>query len=69
MKDLDAKDVERKIERQEALVFGHTLTDLIGGQLRAGFMIADFIEDSQPKPRFLIDQYLPTFIATKAIKL
>lgn len=69
LKDLDANDIERKIERQEALLFGHTLADLIGGQLRAGFMIADFIEDSQPRPRFLIDQYLPTFIATKAVKL
>lgn len=42
LKDLDAKEIKRKFTEQEALVFGHTLTDLIGGQLSAGFMIMDF---------------------------
>ena len=69
IKDLDQDQINRKLENNEALVFGHTLSDLIGGQLKAGFMIADFMEEMQPNPRFLIDQYLPTFIATKAVKL
>ncbi len=68
IKDLDQNQMNRKLEHNEALVFGHTLSDLIGGQLRAGFLIADFIEEMQPNPRFLIDEYLPTFIATKAVK-
>ncbi|MDQ1857045.1 class I SAM-dependent methyltransferase [Chryseobacterium sp. WLY505] len=69
IKDLDQTQINKKLENNEALVFGHTLADLIGGQLKAGFMIADFTEEMQPNPRFLIDQYLPTFIATKAVKL
>lgn len=69
IKDLSKEHMTRKIENQEALVFGHTLSDLIGGQLKAGFLIEDFEEEMQPHPRFLIDQYLPTFIATKAVKL
>ena len=69
IKDLDQDQINRKLENNEALVFGHTLSDLIGGQLKAGFMISDFTEEMQPNPRFLIDEYLPTFIATKAVKL
>ncbi len=62
------EEKQRKIEAQEAFVFGHSLTDLIGGQTQAGFAIVDFYEDWQPNPRFVVDHYLPTFIATKAIK-
>ncbi|PSK95234.1 class I SAM-dependent methyltransferase [Taibaiella chishuiensis] len=68
MTDLDPDQLERKIARGEALVFGHSLTDLVGGQLAAGFLVAGFLEDEQPQPRFLVDQYLPTFLATRAIK-
>ncbi|MNL34750.1 hypothetical protein D3C87_1567380 [compost metagenome] len=57
-----------KIERGEALVFGHSLAEQIDGQLRAGFVLAGFHEDRQPVPRFLIDRFMPTFIATCAIK-
>lgn len=67
--DLDKEEIEAKIAKGEALVFGHTLSDLIGGQLRAGFMMTDYWEEMQPNPRFLIDEYLPTFIATRCIKI
>lgn len=69
IKDLDKKDLERKLSNGEALVFGHTLSDLIAGQTKVGFAITGFIEDEQPHPRFLIDKYLATFLATKALKL
>ncbi|MFD2555299.1 class I SAM-dependent methyltransferase [Sphingobacterium tabacisoli] len=66
--DLDPGLLKAKISNNEPLVFGHSLSDLIGGQLEAGFVIADFMEDEQPNPRFLVDRYLPTFMATRAIK-
>jgi len=69
VKDLSPEQITRKIENKEALVFGHSLSDLIGGQLKAGFVITDFDEEMQPNPRFLIDKYVPTFIATRAVKL
>jgi ubiquinone/menaquinone biosynthesis C-methylase UbiE len=65
---LNAEAVAAKRERGEALVFGHSLTEQIAGQLEAGFVLEGFQEDMQPTPRFLIDQFLPTFIATCAIK-
>jgi hypothetical protein len=68
LKDLDQAALDQKHERGEAVVFGHTLTDLIGGQLEAGFSIDGFYEDKQPNPRFLVDRFMPTFLATRAVK-
>ncbi len=55
------------IAAHEALEFGHSLTEQIGGQLEAGFMITHFYEDVWDGKK-LIDQYLPSFFATRAIK-
>jgi len=68
VKDLAPEVLEAKLARGEALVSGHSLSDQIGGQIEAGFHIAGFLEDRQPAPRFLIDRFMPTFIATLAIK-
>jgi len=65
---LTASDLAAKRERGEALVFGHTLADQIGGQLDAGFVLTGFHEDWQPHPRFVVENVMPTFIATKAAK-
>jgi SAM-dependent methyltransferase len=67
-RDLDAAALAAKLARGEAVVFGHSLADQIGGQLEAGFLLAGFHEDHQPNPRFLIDRYVPTFLATYAVK-
>lgn len=66
--DLDYNSLETKYNNNEAVVFGHSLTDLIGGQLAAGFLIDGFYEDEQPNPRFIVDRFMPTFLATRAIK-
>lgn len=65
---LESVELEAKLQRGEALVFGHSLSDQIAGQIEAGFLLSGFQEDYQPAPRFLIDRYLPTFIATLALK-
>src|SRR5690554_1152575 len=51
----------------EALVFGHSLTDQIGGQLEAGFKLTDMYEDTWGGENKM-DDFLPAFIATRAIK-
>lgn len=66
--DMESDQLEAKIRRGEALVFGHSLADQIGGQIEAGFRIAGLSEASAPVPRFVIDDFLPTFIATLAFK-
>lgn len=69
VKDLDERALNEKLTKQNALIFGHTLSDQINGQLEAGFLLSGFYEDEHPSPRFLIEQYMATMIATKAIKL
>ncbi len=49
-------------------MFGHSLSDQIAGQIEAGFLLMGFQEDAQPTLRFLIDRFMPTFIATCALK-
>lgn len=64
---LPKKKLEELIKSNETIEFGHTLTEQIGGQLSAGFVITDFYEDDWNGEK-LIDQYLPSFFATRAIK-
>jgi len=65
---LDAEALDDKQRRGEPLVFGHSLQAQIGGQVEAGFALTGFYEDWQPNPRFVIDRYVPTFLATRAHK-
>ncbi|MCO6046404.1 class I SAM-dependent methyltransferase [Aeoliella sp. ICT_H6.2] len=65
----DAQLKHRILDKLEPMEFGHTLSDQIGGQLEAGFVITGFYEDRfggpEPDP---ISNYLDTFIATRAVK-
>ena len=53
-------------EKQEPLMFGHTLADQIGGQIEAGFVLNGFYEDRDPEHP--LSEFLPAFIATRATK-
>ncbi|EPE1851177.1 class I SAM-dependent methyltransferase [Cronobacter dublinensis] len=66
--NLSPAEIEKKLAMNEAFVFGHTLAEQISGQLEAGFILTGFDEAFQPAPRFLIDKYMPTFIATCSVK-
>ena len=61
-------DAERAHLRADLqpLEFGHTLEDQIGGQVDAGFMITGFFEDGWPDAK--LSEYIPAFIATRAVK-
>jgi len=56
------------LEKGWALEFSHTLADQIGGQLAAGFLLADLYEDRYPAEEDLISRYTASFIATRALK-
>ena len=52
------------------LEFSHTLEELIGGQMRAGFVLTGMYEDSnRPEDADPLNTYTPTYIATRATKL
>ena len=59
------KDEFERVTASEGVFFGHTLHDLIQGQIDAGFLIAGFYEDVCGTA---LDQYINTSFATKAIK-
>jgi len=56
----------RYVDDMQPMEFGHTLEDQIGGQIDAGFLLAGFYEDIWPGT--LLNDYLPTYIATRALK-
>lgn len=47
--------------------FSHTLEAQIGGQLKAGFLLKDFYEDTDPNDH--LGQYTSTFAASLAVKV
>ncbi len=59
---------ELRADKGESFEFGHLLTDQIGGQIDAGFLIAGFYEDYWNDQATNLNKYTPTFIATLALK-
>ncbi|TDJ36375.1 MAG: SAM-dependent methyltransferase, partial [Gammaproteobacteria bacterium] len=68
VEDLSPGSLRARIDRREALEFSHSLNDQIGGQLEAGFLIAGFYEDRWNIEATPLNEYMPTSMATLAIK-
>lgn len=58
--------LDELIEKGLPVEFGHSLTDLLGGQCDAGFVLTDIYED------YMLDsplhKYHPSYMATRALK-
>ena len=66
LENLNPDEQQGRFSEGRALEFGHTLDDLIGGQLAAGFTLTGFYEDRFPgKP---VDDYLAVLLVTRALK-
>ncbi len=63
---ISKEDLDEHLKKGLPLEFGHSLTDLIGGQCSAGFIITDLYED------YMLDSplhnYHPSYLATRALK-
>jgi SAM-dependent methyltransferase len=63
---LPKEDLDELLEKGLPVEFGHSLTDLLGGQCDAGFAITDLYED------YMLDSplhnYHPSYVATRALK-
>ena len=61
------EDLEEHMKKGLPVEFGHSLTDLIGGQCVAGLVITDMYED------YMLDSplhnYHPSYLATRAMKM
>jgi len=66
LNSLSEEDLKKYVEKGLPVEFGHSLTDLLGGQLDAGLVITDMYED------YMLDSplhnYHASYIATRAIK-
>jgi SAM-dependent methyltransferase len=58
---------DQVIKKGLPLEFGHSLTDLLGGQCQAGFQIVDLYEDYMNDSP--LAKYHPSYIATIAVKV
>lgn len=67
LKQLTEQELKALTEKGQPLEFGHSLEAQIGGQLDAGFVLAGLYEDISDGD--LLDEYTPTYIATRAFKL
>lgn len=73
IESLSERQLQEWLERGDALEFGHTLTDQIGGQTDAGFVITGFYEDRRLSDKrndveVILSKYTPIYIATRALK-
>jgi len=66
VKDLSREELDRMIAGNLPLEFGHSLTDLLGGQLDAGLVITGMYEDY--KSDSPLAKYHPAYLATRAVK-
>ncbi len=66
--DLPPERLATRIAAVDALEFSHSLDSQIGGQLAAGFVIAGFYEDRWNERATPLDRYMPTSMATLALK-
>ena len=63
---ISKEDLDELTEKGLPVEFGHSLTDLLGGQCDAGFVITDMYED------YMLDSplhsYHPSYLATRSVK-
>ena len=66
---LPEEEKQRYFKEGTPFEFSHTLQDLIGGQLEAGFLITGLYEDSfGEEVNDALTKYMPTMLATRALK-
>ncbi|MDH5676919.1 MAG: class I SAM-dependent methyltransferase [Myxococcales bacterium] len=65
---LPPERLEQLLRDGAALEFSHSLDEQIGGQLEAGFTLGGFYEDRWDERATPLDRYMPTYIATLAIR-
>ncbi len=64
---IDQEQYDYMVKHDYGIQFSHTITEQIGGQLKAGFRLIDLYEDTN-KSGMLKDNNIPTFLATKVEK-
>jgi len=68
VRDLDADEFQTLIvDHDEPICFGHSMHDLIQGQIDAGFVVSGFYEDKESDGP--LDRYIDSHIVTRSIRI
>jgi SAM-dependent methyltransferase len=59
---------ERALRENGGIQFSHTMEEQIGGQIRAGFILAGLYEDRDREGQGLLRDYMPQYLMTQAYK-
>src|SRR5665647_746722 len=62
------EEYERSVKNWNGIQFSHSLEEQIGGQLQAGFRLTHLYEDRDREGMSLIREFMPQYLATRAIK-
>lgn len=66
VRDLSEEQKKQRLDDKMPFTFSHTLTEQIGGLLKAGFELMDLYEDCDGGGLF--DKYMHSYVAVRAIK-
>jgi SAM-dependent methyltransferase len=67
LKNSTPEELQRMIDNDEGFEFSHSLTENIGGQLKAGFILTDLFETTF-SPGDMVSKYMPQVYHTRAYK-
>ena len=59
---------ERSLKEGDGFQFSHTIEEQVGGQLKAGLVLTHLYEDTDPPETSILGDYVPLYIATRAVK-
>ena len=65
-RDLTREQRQAQLDRRMPLAFSHTLTEQLGGLMRAGFELTDIFEDGDGGGLF--DRWMQSYVAIRAVR-
>ena len=66
LRDLTEEQRRKQLDNRMPLAFSHTLTEQLGGLMRAGFELTDIFEDGDGGGLF--DRWMQSYVAVRAVK-
>lgn len=66
---MEKEEYDRMVHNWEGVQFSHSMEEQLGGQLKAGFTLIDLYEDRDREGGAAIREYMPQYMATRAVKM
>ena len=66
---LSTSEIQKKIQNDDCIQFSHSIEEQIGGQLRAGFVLTDLLEDRNKEGHGYTRDFISQYLLTRSIKM